>query len=100
MFLDFTLDKNYLSKDWGIFKNINTFFNARLTSIAVAADEAAETGDGNGNGNGGGDEAEPCATPDCEGFITSRKAAMMQAGIYFPMYWDFTTWKRTCGTCG
>jgi len=96
MFLDFTLDKNYLSKDWGIFKNINTFFNARLTSIPVAAAEATETGDGNGNGNGNGEggEAEPCTTPDCEEFITSRKAAMMQAGIYFPMYWDFTRWNR------
>lgn len=89
MFLDFTIDKNYVARPFlGIFKDFNTFFNARLTSIPVATAETAE------NGDGGGEAPEPCNTPDCEGFITSKKAALMQAGIYLPMYWDFTTWFR------
>ena len=82
-----------------LFKNINTFFNARLTSIAVAADEAAETGDGNGGMATARRRRNPAPRRTAKEFITSRKAAMMQAGIYFPMYWDFTTWKRTCSTC-
>ena len=92
IFLDFTLDKTYLARPFGPFKNFNTFFNARLTSIPVATSENAEAGDG--GGEGGGDAAEPCNTPDCEGFITSKKAALMQAGIYLPIYGDLTTWYR------
>jgi hypothetical protein len=92
MFLDFTLDKNYVAHQFGPFKDFNTFFNARLTSIPVATAENAATGDG--GGEGGGEAAEPCNTPDCEGFITSKKAALMQAGIYLPMYGSLTTWYR------
>ena len=92
MFLDFTLDKNYIAHQFGPFKDFNTFFNARLTSIPVATAENAATGDG--GGEGGGAAAEPCNTPDCEGFITSKKAALMQAGIYLPMYGGLTTWYR------
>lgn len=92
MFLDFTLDKTYLAKPFGPFKNFNTFFNARLTSIPVTATDVE------------GEEPEPdptpenCFTPDCEAFVTSRKAAMMQAGIYLPMYWGFTMWDRNVPT--
>jgi hypothetical protein len=94
IFLDFTIDKNYIARPFfgGLFKDFNTFFNARLTSIPVATAETAETGDG--GGEGGGETAEPCNTPDCEGFITSKKAALMQAGIYLPMYGSLTTWYR------
>jgi len=105
MFLDFTLDKNYVArpffKIWPdstdkngdvrhhyLFKDFNTFFNARLTSIPVAAKETTPTDGGTGAGE------EECNTPDCNTFITSKKAAMMQAGIYLPMYWGFTTWYR------
>lgn len=88
IFLDFTLDKTYNAKPFGPFKNFNTFFNARLTSIPVTAAESdSETPTPTPT-------EEPCNTADCAAFITSRKAAMMQGGIYLPMYWDFTTWKR------
>jgi hypothetical protein len=99
IFLDFTLDKNYIAHPWFkifpdrkdeygnvhksyLFKDFNTFFDARLTSIPVTAKDTT------------GSAATTCNTPDCEAFITSKKAAMMQAGIYLPMYWHFTTWYR------
>jgi len=105
MFLDFTLDKNYAARPWFkiwpdtkdkhgdtrqhyLFKNFNTFFNARLTSIPVTATDTTPSDGGTGT------TEEECSTPDCEAFITSKKAAMMQAGIYLPMYWGFTTWYR------
>jgi len=86
IFLDFTLDKTYLAKPFGPFKNLNTFFDARLTSIPVTAGPAASPSPS--------PSASPCNTADCVAFITSRKAAMMQAGIYLPMYWNFTMWNR------
>jgi hypothetical protein len=99
IFLDFTLDKNYVARPWFkiwpdtgtkkhfLFKDLNTFFNARLTSIPVTAEDTSEP-------KGGDAEKEECNTPDCKAFISSKKAAMMQVGIYAPMYWDFTTWYR------
>ncbi len=90
IFLDFTLDKTYLARPFGPFKNFNTFFNARLTSVPVTAAEAEPSAS-----PAPAPSASPaCNTADCEAFITSRKAAMMQAGIYLPMYWGFTTWNR------
>jgi hypothetical protein len=92
MFLDFTLDKNYVARPFLIFKDFNTFFNARLTSIPVAEKETATP------------EGEPapaeedCTGVECEAFLNSKKAAMMQAGIYLPMYWDFTSWWRRVKT--
>jgi hypothetical protein len=88
MFLDFTLDKNYVAKPFLFFKDFNTFFNARLTSIPVVAKETTESEDTPSA------TPEECTGPECESFLTSKKAAMMQAGIYLPMYWDFTTWFR------
>jgi hypothetical protein len=83
IFLDFTLDKNYLGRKH---MDVNTFFNARLTSVPVTAKDTTEPAEG--------EDTEPCNTPDCTAFITSKKAAMMQAGIYIPMYADFMTWRR------
>jgi hypothetical protein len=91
IFLDFTLDKTYLAQPFGPFKNFNTFFNARLTSVPVTAAEANPSASPSPSPSA---SATPCNTADCTAFITSRKAAMMQAGIYLPMYWGFTTWNR------
>jgi len=88
MFLDFTLDKNYVAKPFLIFKDLNTFFTARLTSIPVAEKEMTAT---DGTPPAAEDE---CTGVECETFLSSKKAAMMQAGIYLPMYWDFTSWFR------
>jgi hypothetical protein len=85
MFLDFTLDKNYFaSPSRKIFKDFNSFFNARLTSIPVAQPAGAE------------EAATTCTTntPDCENFLTSEKGALLQAGFYLPMYGKYTTWLR------
>lgn len=93
MFLDFTIDKTYLAKPFGPFKNFNTFFNARLTSIPVTAtDEESE--------EPAPEPTPPCTTPVCDAFLKSRKAAMMQGGIYLPMYWDFTIWSRKVPRAG
>lgn len=108
-FLDFTLDKNYVARPWFkiwpdsvdehgdirhhyLFKDFNTFFNARLTSIPVTAKDT--TKGTSGTGTNATATAEDCDPIDCQTFITSKKAAMMQAGIYLPMYWGFTTWYR------
>ena len=110
MFLGFTLDKNYVARPWFkiwpdtidkngdvrhhyLFKDFNTFFNARLTSIPVTAKDTTESGGDTGSSGSAATE-EDCNTPDCNTFITSKKAAMMQAGIYLPMYWHTTTWYR------
>jgi hypothetical protein len=92
IFLDFTLDKTYLAQPFGPFKNFNTFFNARLTSVPVTAADAAASASPSPSPSAS--PAPVCNTADCTAFITSRKAAMMQAGIYLPMYWGFTTWNR------
>lgn len=88
MFLDFTLDKNYLgtSKSRPLWvKDFNSFFDARLTSIPVSQPASSST------------PSTPCTTntPDCENFLTSEKGALLQAGFYFPMYGKYTSWMRS-----
>lgn len=63
------------------FRQLNTFLDARLTALPVeaAADE--------GEGGEGGDAAE--ATPT---FVDSKKSALMQVGIYAPIYGPQTSW--------
>jgi hypothetical protein len=80
--LAFTLDKNYLKRA-GF--NINTFFDARLTSIPVPRTMMdGMNGEGGGGGAGGtGDNLDT--------FLTSEKAAMMQTGIYVPI--NVSAWK-------
>lgn len=95
IFLDFTLDKTYLAQPFGPFKNLNTFFEARLTSIPVTATAAPSA-----SPTPSPSPSPECNTADCVAFITSRKAAMMQAGIYLPMYWGFTTWDRSVRIVG
>src|SRR5947209_13492711 len=88
IFLDFTLDKNYLaSRKRKVFKDLNTFFNARLTTIPVAQPSPSP-------GATPTTSSTPCNTPDCTSFITSQKAALMQAGIYLPIYGKWTSWLR------
>jgi hypothetical protein len=89
IFLSFTLDKNYLKKDWGWFKDINTFFNARITALPVSAPTPTET-----PAAGATPTPTPCSGVECDTFISSQKAAVLEVGVYLPMYWDFMTWKR------
>ena len=83
--LSFVLDKNYYkSLKW----NINTFFEARLTSVPVAAQSAdGAAGEGEGDGEGDGEDANQLDT-----FITSKKAGFAQAGVYVPV--NVTGWKN------
>ncbi len=78
--LSFVLDKNYYkSLKW----NLNTFFEARLTSIPVTATATDEAGEGGEDG----EEANQLDT-----FITSKKAGFAQAGVYLPI--NVTAWKN------
>jgi hypothetical protein len=94
MGLSFVLDKNYIKrKGW----NINTFFEARLSSIPVStvADPATDDDDGGGGngGNGGNDTDDTNDTTDpLDTFISSRKAALVQVGVYAPI--NVTAWKH------
>lgn len=77
--LAFVLDKNYLKRRaW----NINTFFEARLTSVPVAAQEPAA---------GGEEPAEEEEEADSfDTFVKSKKAGFAQIGAYAPVnvsYW-------------
>ncbi len=59
------------------FRQLNTFFDTRLTSLPVVEEsdeEAAEDADEAGN------------------FVDSRKAAVMQLGVYAPAYGPQTSW--------
>ncbi|MFL6286295.1 MAG: hypothetical protein ACJ74Q_24420 [Pyrinomonadaceae bacterium] len=86
IFLDFTLDKNYLApRSWKVLHDVNSFFDARLTSIPVSQP------------TGSSSSSTPCTTntPDCENFLTSEKGALLQAGFYFPIYGKYTSWMRS-----
>lgn len=74
--LGFTLDKNYLTS--GRF-NINTYFDVRLTSIPVITKDTPTT-------------TPPATSTETPTFLTSKKAALMQVGVYLPVgvtVWDF-----------
>jgi len=90
IFLDFTADKNiFASGKRKFFKDFNSFFNARMTSIPVSQPEgAAEDTDDDE------EDEEPCNTPDCANFISSRKAVLLQGGFYLPIYGKHTSWLR------
>ncbi|HJQ30694.1 MAG TPA: hypothetical protein VJ866_00865 [Pyrinomonadaceae bacterium] len=84
--LSFVLDKNYIkSTRW----NLNTFFEARLTSLPVAA-KTPETDQTTGSGNGGNGEGEQ--TDQLDAFITSKKAGFAQVGVYLPV--NVTSWRN------
>ncbi|MBV8856044.1 MAG: hypothetical protein JOZ02_03695 [Acidobacteria bacterium] len=84
--LSFVLDKNYIrSRRW----NLNTFFEARLTAVPVAAAsptptpaEGATTANARRNAAAAQDEAQP---GEIDSFITSRKAGLAQVGVYAPI---------------
>jgi hypothetical protein len=81
--LSFVLDKNYIKrKRW----NINSFFEARLSSVPVAARDTASSDDDDEDDDD--DDANPLDT-----FITSRKAAFAQAGLYLPF--NVTYWRNS-----
>lgn len=73
--LSFVLDKNYIRNlRW----NFNTFFEARLAAVPVAAQSTDSTS--------ASPTPTPTATPNSiDTFIASRKAALAQAGIYVPI---------------
>ena len=90
IFLSFTLDKNYLNKAWGPFQDVNTYFSAQLAAVPVTTATPAPTAPA----AGATPTPTPCNTADCESFVSSQKAALLQAGVYLPMYGKFMMWKR------
>jgi hypothetical protein len=65
-------------------RQVNTVFDSRLTSLPVVAPttNAAAGEDGDGG----------AATPAEPDFVSSRKGAVMQVGIYAPFYGPQTSW--------
>jgi hypothetical protein len=64
-------------------RSLNTFFDARLTSLPVLASDA---------------EAAPAAPSEppapLDQFISSKKGAVVQAGAYLPIYGRATSWRH------
>ncbi|HWQ02848.1 MAG TPA: hypothetical protein VNL38_00065 [Candidatus Nitrosotenuis sp.] len=98
-YLGFNLDYNWYTRP--LFKEdvekgkakerrqflVNTYFDARLTSIAVCAQETTS--------GTGGTVTQPCnpASPaGTQEFLRSRKAALIQGGIFFPIVFKSATW--------
>ena len=73
-------------------RQVNTVFDSRLTSLPVVAPATSSAADASttppavGEGNGG---AATATEPD---FVSSRKGAVMQVGIYAPFYGPQTSW--------
>jgi hypothetical protein len=95
MLLAFVLDKSWLqaapyaveetsnpnAKGSGFaFRSLNTFFDARLTSLPVVSKGTAAP-------------AAAAATP-LDQFISSKKGAVVQAGVYLPFYGRATSWRH------
>ncbi len=84
LYVGFNLDKNWHKGEHFLW---NTYFDARLTSIPVAAQPSQQTTSmGSGTGSSSG------STTQVETFIGSRKAALLQGGLYFPMYAESWKW--------
>lgn len=73
-------------------RQVNTVFDTRLTSLPVVepatsstAGDATPPAAGGGTGDGGG-------TAVTDEFVSSRKGAIMQVGIYAPFYGPQTSW--------
>ncbi|HEX8748988.1 MAG TPA: hypothetical protein VF717_17565 [Pyrinomonadaceae bacterium] len=79
--LAFVLDKNYLQNP--IF-NINTFFEARLTSIPVSATLPTAAASASPTPT-----PAPAAATSFDSFVASRKAGFAQAGVYVPINVSF-----------
>jgi hypothetical protein len=82
IFLSFVLDKNYLRRR---FWNINTFFEARLTAVPVAAQATPTPTPASSSARTNAAAATGDQSSEIDTFIASRKAAMAQVGIYIPV---------------
>ncbi len=67
-------------------RSLNTFFDVRLTSVPVLASDDSEAGDAAVGAS------EPPEALDQ--FISSRKGAVIQAGLYLPLYGRATSWRH------
>src|SRR6185369_10478065 len=80
--LGFNLDKNYLQKKNF---NINTFFDTRLTTIPVSAQDTSAKSSTAPPATNSEKEEDKFAT-----FLASKKAVLMQVGLYLPI--GITNW--------
>jgi hypothetical protein len=89
LFVGFNLDKNWFARDstGKLGSLVNTYFDARLTSIPTASCEAAGSGSSGCSSSGSGG-----ASANLSNFITSQKAAVIEGGIYVPLYLDSRKW--------
>lgn len=95
MFLSFDLDKTWFMERRPVNWLLNTYFDAELTSIPAAACQASST-----SGTASGTSSCPSSPSGSSGsspsnlsnFIASRKAAVIQGGIYLPLFPDAWKW--------
>ena len=65
---------------------VNALFNARLTALPTTACTQSTTGTGNNTGT--------CATDSTASLsVSAPKAALIAAGVYFPIYFGWSSWK-------
>lgn len=90
--LGFNLDKNWWRHNWmrggGIV--VNSYFDAQLTSIPVAASCQSVTTTSTGSASSA--SCPQGTSNDLQTFMTSRKAAVVQGGLYLPMYANAWKW--------
>lgn len=101
LFLGLDVDRSWLKLDSHGFRrwNINTYFDARLTSVSTQAIPMMNSGGSNngtnsssGMNNSGGGNAASGSISTLDSFNQSRKAASLQAGVYLPLI--TTRWRR------
>lgn len=92
-FLGFDLDKNWFAPQrYGGFNWLaNTYFDAQLTSIPAAACQSS-SGGSTTSSNCPASSGTTTGSSSLSNFIASRKAAVIEGGVYVPMFLDHWKW--------
>jgi len=94
LYLGFNLDKNWfygVERQAPFHWQLNTYFDSQLTAIPTASCQSSSS-------SASGTTASTCpsssgsSTNNLSNFITSQKAAVIQGGIYVPIYLNAWRW--------
>lgn len=93
LFLGLNLDKNWFAPHHYREFNwlANTYFDAQLTSIPAAACQSSSSGSSTSS-NCPASSGVTSGTNNLSNFIASRKAAVIEGGVYLPMFLDSWKW--------
>lgn len=81
-------DEELEARHWLAPRQFNTFFDARMTALPVKQGTSTQT---TTTTSAGAQTTAPATTPVNE-FIASQKGAVVQIGMYAPLYGPKTTW--------